>query len=66
MISVVIFYANKLLYLMKSNMFIGVNNSRDNSRLSGNNISPSGNASRVSATQMKTRSKKESQISKDK
>jgi hypothetical protein len=51
---------------MKMNSFIGVNNSRNNSILSAINISPGGNASRVSATHIKTRSKKESQISKDK
>jgi len=51
---------------MKTSNTIGVNNSRDNSRLSAINLSHGGNASRLAANQTKTRSKKESQISKDK
>ncbi len=45
---------------MKSNSFIGANNSRDISRLSAINVPEGGNASKLTATQTKTRSKKES------
>ena len=51
---------------MKVNNSIGINNLRDDSGLSAINASPGSKASRLTAAQTKSRSKKESQITKDK